>query len=203
MKNIYQRLDEILPKIVEPNFRKNKGLGSEIGFYVFDYKAEEELLVRDRIRYIKEKSVEEQFDYPFEKKGGTIRGLLSSNQSLIRLYNAYADARYNLHFCFQFKEARTHFKVIEDNTKTLIVPHGGGKELINDLNSSLNIEGKISALKKVQVYSVNIFEHKFKKLDEMGAISICDVEGVYILNDGFYNGNIGVVLEKELKLITL
>lgn len=55
MKNIYQRLDEILPKIVEPNFRKNKGLGSEIGFYVFDYKAEEELLVRDRIRYIKEK----------------------------------------------------------------------------------------------------------------------------------------------------
>lgn len=171
---------------------------------VFDYSLlSTEAIYKYFIRYIKEKSVEEQFDYPFEKKGGTIRGLLSSNQSLIRLYNAYADARYNLHFCFQFKEARTHFKVIEDNTKTLIVPHGGGKELINDLNSSLNIEGKISALKKVQVYSVNIFEHKFKKLDEMGAISICDVEGVYILNDGFYNGNIGVVLEKELKLITL
>lgn len=56
MKDIYKRLDEILPKIVEPDFRKNKGLGNEIGFYVFDYNPEEELLVRDRIKFIKEKA---------------------------------------------------------------------------------------------------------------------------------------------------
>lgn len=56
MKDIYQRLDEILPKIVEPDFRKNKGLGNEIGFYVFDYNPEEELLVRDRVKFIKEKA---------------------------------------------------------------------------------------------------------------------------------------------------
>ena len=30
MKDIYQRLDEILPKICEPNFRENKGLGNDI-----------------------------------------------------------------------------------------------------------------------------------------------------------------------------
>lgn len=56
MKDIYQRLDEILPKIVQPDFRKNKGLGNEIGFYVFDYNAEHELLVRDRVKFIKEKA---------------------------------------------------------------------------------------------------------------------------------------------------
>ncbi|ENY99817.1 hypothetical protein HMPREF1092_02953 [Clostridium thermobutyricum] len=56
MKDIYQRLDEILAKIVEPDFRKNKGLGNEIGFYVFDYNPEEELLVRDRVKFIKEKA---------------------------------------------------------------------------------------------------------------------------------------------------
>lgn len=56
MKNIYQRLDEILPKIVEPDFRKNKGLGNEIGFYIFDYNPEEELIVRDRVKFIKEKA---------------------------------------------------------------------------------------------------------------------------------------------------
>lgn len=56
MKSIYERVDQILPKIVEPNFRKNKGLGNEIGFYVFDYNPEEELLVRDRIKFIKEKA---------------------------------------------------------------------------------------------------------------------------------------------------
>lgn len=56
MKNIYQRIDEILPKIVEPNFRKNKGLGNEIEFYIFDYDPEYELLVRDRTNFIREKA---------------------------------------------------------------------------------------------------------------------------------------------------
>ena len=56
MKDIYQRLDEILHKICEPNFRANKGLGNEIGFYIFDYNPEYELLVRDRVKFIKEKA---------------------------------------------------------------------------------------------------------------------------------------------------
>ena len=56
MKDIYERIDEILPKILEPNFRENKGLGNEVGFYVFDYNPEHELLVRDRVKFIKEKA---------------------------------------------------------------------------------------------------------------------------------------------------
>lgn len=56
MKDIYQRIDEILPKITDPSFRRNKGLGNEIKFYVFDYNPEYELLVRDRVKFIKEKS---------------------------------------------------------------------------------------------------------------------------------------------------
>ena len=56
MKDIYQRIDEILPKITGPAFRQNKGLGNEIGFYVFDYDPEYELLVRDRVQFIKERA---------------------------------------------------------------------------------------------------------------------------------------------------
>ncbi|MBZ9624739.1 DUF1788 domain-containing protein [Clostridium sp. FP2] len=56
MKDIYQRIDEILPKITGTAFRQNKGLGNEIGFYVFDYDPEYELLVRDRVQFIKEKA---------------------------------------------------------------------------------------------------------------------------------------------------
>ena len=54
MKDINTRLDEILPKISDPSFRKNKGLGNEIGFYIFDYSPEFELLVRESIQGIKE-----------------------------------------------------------------------------------------------------------------------------------------------------
>ena len=35
-----------------PSFRENKGLGNEVGYYVFDYPAEQELHVRERIAYI-------------------------------------------------------------------------------------------------------------------------------------------------------
>lgn len=55
VKDIYKRLDGVISKIVDPDFRKNKGLGNEIGFYVFDYNPEEELLIRDRVKFIKEK----------------------------------------------------------------------------------------------------------------------------------------------------
>lgn len=56
MKDIYTRLDEILPRITEADFRKNKGLANEIKFYIFDYNPEYELLVRNRVKFIKEKA---------------------------------------------------------------------------------------------------------------------------------------------------
>ncbi|MBA5851815.1 DUF1788 domain-containing protein [Clostridium sp. cel8] len=53
--NIYERLDKILPRLQEKRFRENKGLGNEIGFYIFDYDPKDELIVREHIKYLKEK----------------------------------------------------------------------------------------------------------------------------------------------------
>ena len=53
--NIYQRLDRILPRLQERRFRENKGLGNEIGFYIFDYDPKDELIVREHIKDIKQK----------------------------------------------------------------------------------------------------------------------------------------------------
>lgn len=55
MKDIYKRLDEILPKITQKSFRENKGLGNEIGYYIFDYEPENEILVREHIEFLKKK----------------------------------------------------------------------------------------------------------------------------------------------------
>jgi hypothetical protein len=49
MKTIYERLDEILPIITDKRFRENKGLGNEIGYYIFDYDPEDEIIV---MRYL-------------------------------------------------------------------------------------------------------------------------------------------------------
>lgn len=56
MREIEERLDELEIKIQNPSFRKNSGLGNEVGYYIFDYRAEDERTVRERIAYIEEKS---------------------------------------------------------------------------------------------------------------------------------------------------
>lgn len=52
LKTLRERLDQILPKIESPEFLENKGLGNEIGFYIFDYPAGAELEVREHLTFI-------------------------------------------------------------------------------------------------------------------------------------------------------
>jgi ribosomal protein S8 len=44
-----------MPRILEKRFRENKGLGNEIGYYIFDYDPKDELLVREHIEFIKQR----------------------------------------------------------------------------------------------------------------------------------------------------
>ena len=39
--------NQILPRITSPEFLQNRGLGNEIGFWIFDYPPESELIMRD------------------------------------------------------------------------------------------------------------------------------------------------------------
>jgi len=45
-KALDERLNQIIPKITSQDFLESKGLGNEIGFWVFDYPPENELEVR-------------------------------------------------------------------------------------------------------------------------------------------------------------
>lgn len=51
-----ERLDKAEEIIKRPTFRQNKGLGNEVGYYIFDYPAEQETLVRERVDYIRRKN---------------------------------------------------------------------------------------------------------------------------------------------------
>jgi hypothetical protein len=46
------RLNEILPRITSDDFLASKGLGNEIAFFIFDYPPEDELRVREHIRFL-------------------------------------------------------------------------------------------------------------------------------------------------------
>lgn len=49
--------------IQKPSFRQNKGLGNEVGYYIFDYPAEQELFVRERVEYIRKKNEQSADEY--------------------------------------------------------------------------------------------------------------------------------------------
>ena len=58
-----ERLNQIEKKISDQSFRRNKGLGNEVGYYIFDYDPREELHVRNHIQYLKNRINESDFDF--------------------------------------------------------------------------------------------------------------------------------------------
>ncbi len=54
MNHLTERLNRILPKLTSDELLTGSGLGNEIGFYVFDYPAEDELAVREHIQFLLE-----------------------------------------------------------------------------------------------------------------------------------------------------
>jgi hypothetical protein len=60
---IQKDLDMLEDTIKNPQFRQNKGLGNEIGYYIFRYNPEAELTVRKSIMSLKEKINKGNFDF--------------------------------------------------------------------------------------------------------------------------------------------
>lgn len=63
MKTLDQRLKLIEKTISDEDFRKNKGLSNEVGYYIFDYPAEEELKIRDYMDYLEKRNKRNQPGY--------------------------------------------------------------------------------------------------------------------------------------------
>ena len=56
MNNIEDRLNQMEILIKKPSFRQTKGKANEVNYWVFDYRPEDELTVRERITYWKNKN---------------------------------------------------------------------------------------------------------------------------------------------------
>ena len=63
MDNLEERFDLLKQKINSPKFRENRGLGNEVGYYIFDYPAEKELYVREQINRIYKQSADSGDEY--------------------------------------------------------------------------------------------------------------------------------------------
>ena len=63
MKTIEERLDILEEKMRQESFRTNTGLGGEVGYYVFDYDPNQELVVRERVNSLGNLNTALKFGY--------------------------------------------------------------------------------------------------------------------------------------------
>ena len=56
-EDINLRFEHLKEKMIDPKFQKNKGLSNELGYWIFDYPANQELEVRKKISKIKESAL--------------------------------------------------------------------------------------------------------------------------------------------------
>lgn len=114
MATLAERLDQAETIIKTESFRKNKGLGNEVGYYIFDYPPEQELVVRERLAYM---------------QGKNNRGTDGFDLKVFDLYDLVIDileAEGFLEQCFRFEQK----KGIERITKAV-----GNLLQVNDENS--------------------------------------------------------------------
>ena len=135
-------------------------------------------------------------DYP-TKKGGSIYRMLSGNESGKDNYKNMTGNEFPHFISHAFRTADEYFSVIEHSGKSVVVMHGGAKDLIEEyreLDTKFGMKEKVRILKKLQKYSISLYEWQLKELDRRGALGVLDEDtGIIILDESCYSMETGVV----------
>jgi len=119
MLALEERLNKAEALMKRPAFRQNKGLGNEVGYYIFDYPAEHEMLVRERIEYMRSKN---------EKSGDEYRIVVFDLYEI--MINILKEKGY-LEKCYEFEQKKGFDRITKSvgnmlritSTDSLIINH--------------------------------------------------------------------------------
>ena len=107
MATLEERLALAESKMRQPKFRQNKGLGNEVGYYIFDYAPEDELAVRQWVDYVRRK---------YEERPEGFRVLVFD------LYDIMIDILQEKGFlekCYEFEQKRGFDRIVRAVGNTL------------------------------------------------------------------------------------
>jgi CRISPR-associated endonuclease/helicase Cas3 len=98
-----------------------------------------------------------------------------------------------------FMDAGRAFQAIDAPTKAVVVRHGKGVALVNELcrlAKEFEPQEYYRALKEAQQYSVNVFPNVWAKLLERDAVhETQEGEGIYYLDAEYYSEEFGLATE--------
>jgi CRISPR-associated endonuclease/helicase Cas3 len=103
---------------------------------------------------------------------------------------------------FKFRSTSKEAKVIEDNTRAVIVHYGKSSDFIEDIRTRPVFKEQArftkTDLRRLQRYFVNLYQHQFDHLQALGQIQplLPNLE-LFVLSEGFYDDHFGIVIEER------
>jgi CRISPR-associated endonuclease/helicase Cas3 len=180
-------------------------VGQEQTMRVFGESKDEDMLSPDKMdRYFQYYFYDraKDMDYPLRGKNfirdDNLLNLLSDNDKNIGR-EKFFNRKSKLPLMVQsFMEAGKAFKAIDAPTNAVIVRHGLGQELVDQLcgfAKEFNPAGYFKLLKDAQKYSVNVFPNVWKSLNDAGAVYEIQQDGIYYLDERYYSEDFGLSTE--------
>lgn len=149
-------------------------------------------------RYFSKKT--NQMDYP-TPDGNTIYAMLSGNNYGKSNYTNRTGSSFPYFFSHAFRSADENFNVIDDKTKSVVIMHGEAIDLIERYRiqpRKIITKEKIMIIKKLQKFSISLYDWQLKELDRQGGLELLDEStGIILLNQAFYLDDIGVIVSSN------
>jgi CRISPR-associated endonuclease/helicase Cas3 len=185
---------------------KDIKIGQEKAIRVFGEAKDGDMLSPDKMdRYFQYYFYDRSndMDYPLKGKDlvreDSLLNLLSDNDKNIGRGRFVSRSNKLPLMAQSFMEAGKAFKAIDAPTHSVIIRHGEGKELVNQLcavTKEFNASEYYRLLKKAQKYSVNVFPNVWNVLKEQGAVyETQEGEGIFYLDERYYSDAFGLSTE--------
>ncbi|UQZ85487.1 CRISPR-associated nuclease/helicase Cas3 [Paenibacillus konkukensis] len=127
--------------------------------------------------------------------------LLTANKLDNTFFQDYCSkhgARLPLVLANSYYSAAEHFRVIDDRTTSVLVPHGDkGKSIIAELNGESRMADITRLLRSAQQFTINLYEHELRQLDHNNGLESCLDGKVLVLREGAYNDEFGLDLDND------
>lgn len=130
-------------------------------------------------------------EFPLPKLGTTMYKLLGCNAGF---WSKCQGEKGHYYMRQAFQTAGAHFEVFETHTIDVLVPYGGGAEIIADLQSERalwDVKYCMMILEKAKRYSISLYEYEIRTLREQDALLSVQEGLTFALREGYYSQESG------------
>lgn len=142
-------------------------------------------------------------DFPAGDKG-SVYEMLSKNRGVNNYVNIKGKPFLHI-LSHAFESADKCYSVIENNTQSVVIYWKDSEQFIEDFKKADSIKDKICIIRKLERFSISLYEHEIRKAMEKGALNYVENDefGIKILDKNFYSDEIGVVFDSEINQLII